>query len=223
MEAKITLSIDKAFYPDSAISQIRKKIAGIYEAFKSDIDLAEKLGNVPRCLILSIIFEESGGIKTLVSTAGAIGLMQLKTQAANDAIFLENKYGRLSTIEKGYFKELIGDLRLMAILKQKYLGHKIKENNYTGNVITRTDLTNSRFNILTGTLLLGLLIDQQTKDGIVRLDKAIIRYGQGYFFKPTGDTIEETLESIKNRKEIYNAVLKILGKNGLIKIQQSNT
>jgi len=180
------------------------------------------LANIPKSLILSIIFTESRGIKSLVSTAGAVGLMQMKPQAANDAIFLENKYGRLSTIEKEYLRELIGDKRLVAILKQKYLGHKIKENDYTGNVITQTDLTNSRFNILAGTLLLGLLIDQHTKNGIVRLDKAIIRYGQGYFFKPIGDTIEETLESIKGRKEVYNAVLKILGKNGLIKIQQSN-
>lgn len=223
MDAKITLSLDKGFYPDSAVSQIRKKIAEIYDAYKGDIDLAVKLANIPKSLILSIIFTESRGIKSLVSTAGAVGLMQMKPQAANDAIFLENKYGRLSTIEKEYLRELIGDKRLVAILKQKYLGHKIKENDYTGNVITQTDLTNSRFNILTGTLLLGLLIDQHTKNGIVRLDKAIIRYGQGYFFKPIGETIEETLESIKGRKEVYNAVLKILGKNGLIKIQQSNT
>ena len=222
MDAKITLSLDKGFYPDSAVSQIRKKIAEIYDAYKGDIDLAVKLANIPKSLILSIIFTESRGIKSLVSTAGAVGLMQMKPQAANDAIFLENKYGRLSTIEKEYLRELIGDKRLVAILKQKYLGHKIKENDYTGNVITQTDLTNSRFNILAGTLLLGLLIDQHTKNGIVRLDKAIIRYGQGYFFKPIGDTIEETLESIKGRKEVYNAVLKILGKNGLIKIQQSN-
>lgn len=223
MEAKITLSIDKGFYPDSAVSQIRTKLNEIYNAYKSDIDFAEKLINIPKSLILSIIFEESRGIKTLVSSAGAVGLMQIKPQTANDAIFLENKYGRLSTVEKEYFRELIGDKRLVAILKQKYLGHKIKENDYSGNVITRTDLTNSRFNILAGTLFLGLLIDQHTKNGEIRLDKAIIRYGQGYFFKPVGDTIEETLESIKSRKEIYNAVLKILGKNGLIKIQQSNT
>ena len=56
--------------------------------------------------------------------------MQLKPQSGNDVIFLENKYGRLSTIEKEYLRELIGDKRLVAILKQKYLGHKIKENDY---------------------------------------------------------------------------------------------
>ena len=67
------------------------------------------------------------------------------------------------------------------------------------------------------------LVTVKKASNVLGLDKAIIRYGQGYFFKPTGDTIEETLESIKNRKEIYKAVLKILGKNGLIKIQQSNT
>ena len=223
MEAKITLFNEKGFYPESAVPAIKKKLAGIYDTYKNDIDLAVKLVNIPKSLIISIIFEESGGIKTLISSAGAVGLMQIKPQGANDTIFLENKYGRLSIAEKEYLRELIGDDRLTAILKQKYLGHKIKENDFKGNVISRTDLTNSRFNILTGSILLGLLIDQHTTNGVVRLDKAIIRYGQGYFFKPTGDTIEETLESIKNRKEVYNAVLKILGKNGLIKIQQSNT
>lgn len=221
MEEIIKLSVDKGFYPDTAVKVIRKKLSDIYEAYKSDIDLAVKLANIPRNLILSIIFEESGGIKSLVSSAGAVGLMQLKPQGANDTIFLENKYGRLSTIEKEYLRELIGDDRLVAILKQKYLGQKIKENDFQGNVITRADLTNSRFNILIGSMLLGLLIDQHTKDGKVRLDKALIRYGQGYFFKPTGDTVEQTLESVKNRKEVYNAVLKIMGKNGLLSIQES--
>jgi len=219
MEAKITLSIDKGFYPDNAVSGIKKKLAQIYDTYKSDIDLAVKLVNIPKSLILSIIFEESGGIKTLVSSAGAVGLMQIKPQGANDTIFLENKYGRLSTVEKETLRELIGENRLAAILKQKYLGHKIRENDFKGNVITRDDLKNSRFNVLIGSMLLGLLIDQHTQNGVVRLDKAIIRYGQGYFFKPVGDTVEQTLESIRNRKEIYNAVLKILGKNGLIRIQ----
>ena len=66
-------------------------------------------------------------------------------------------------------------------------------------------------------LLLGLLIDQDTSKAGIRLEKSLFRYNQGYFSKPTGSTAKETLAFAKNKSlESYNYILKIAGTNGIL-------
>ena len=147
--------------------------------------------------------------------------MQLKPQAANDTVFLENKQGRLTAAELDILKKYLGN-RVNGPLKQKYLSHKIKENNYTGNVVTRADMMNPEFNILCGAMLLGILIDQHQEAGALRLDKVLLRYGLGYFFKPGEGNVEQVLDRVKIKStEAYSYILKVAGKNGLLETQAS--
>jgi len=209
----------RVFYSNAALPQNKAKLDQIGKKYYKEIKQAEELTKVPGALILSVIFTESAGNPSVVSYVGAAGLMQLKPQAANDTIYLENKQGRLTAGELAVLKKYLGN-RINGPLKQKYLSHKIKENNYTGNVVTRADMLNPEFNILCGAMLLGILIDQHQEAGLLRLDKVLLRYGMGYFYKPGEGTIEQVLDRVKPKSsEGYAYILKVLGKNGLLETQ----
>jgi len=209
----------RVFYSNAALPHNTANLDHLGKTSYKEIKQAEELIKVPGALILSVIFTESAGNPSVVSYVGAAGLMQLKPQAANDTIFLENKQGRLTAGELAVLKKYLGN-RINGPLKQKYLSHKIKENNYTGNVVTRADMLNPEFNILCGAMLLGILIDQHQEAGLLRLDKVLLRYGMGYFYKPGEGTIEQVLDRVKPKSsEGYAYILKVLGKNGLLETQ----
>lgn len=211
--------ISTPFYAKEKTPQLKIALANIAKRYYNSIRLAERLTKVPGAIILSIIFAESAGDENVISSAGAVGLMQLKPQTAHDTLVQENNFKRLSTAEKNILKKQLG-ARLDSILAQQYLGQKLKSNNYSGNVITKADLLNPEFNILVGSIYLGLLIDQHEEKGTLRLDKVVLRYNQGYFYKPKGNTVKETLVSAKKRsEEAYAYVLKVVGKNGLLEAQ----
>jgi len=211
--------ISTPFYAKEKTPQLKSALASIAKRYYNSIRLAESLTKVPGAIILSIIFAESAGDEKVISSAGAVGLMQLKPQTAHDTLVQENNFKRLSTAEKNILKKQLG-ARLDSILAQQYLGQKLKSNKYSGNVITKADLLNPEFNILVGSIYLGLLIDQHEEKGTLRLDKVVLRYNQGYFYKPKGNNIKETLISAKKRsEEAYAYILKVVGKNGLLEAQ----
>lgn len=218
LEVPIPLT-PRVFYSNVALPQNKAKLDQIGKKYYKEIKQAEDLTKVPGALILSVIFTESAGNPNALSYVGAAGLMQLKPQAANDTIFLENKQGRLTAAELAILKKYLGN-RVNGPLKQKYLSHKIKENNFTGNVVTRADMMNPEFNILVGAMLLGILIDQHQEAGALRLDKVLLRYGLGYFFKPGEGNVEQVLDRVKTKStEAYSYILKVAGKNGLLETQ----
>ena len=218
LEVPIPLT-PRVFYSNVALPQNKAKLEQIGKKYYKEIKQAEDLTKVPGALILSVIFTESAGNPNALSYVGAAGLMQLKPQAANDTIFLENKQGRLTAAELAILKKYLGN-RVNGPLKQKYLSHKIKENNFTGNVVTRADMMNPEFNILVGAMLLGILIDQHQEAGALRLDKVLLRYGLGYFFKPGEGNVEQVLDRVKTKStEAYSYILKVAGKNGLLETQ----
>jgi len=214
MKLKVPLT-NLSFYNAESKVMNRTALQNIRKIHGTIIKHASYLTNVPEAIIASIIYIESAGNQNIVSSAGAVGLMQLKLYTANDTIWIENSKTRLTSLEKVVIRKFIGN-RLDAILSMKYLNHKLKTNNYTGNVITKNDLLQPYFNVLIGAMLLGLLIDQATIKGQLRFENVLLRYNQGYFFNPKGNNINETLANVKNRTEAYNYVLKMVGKNGII-------
>lgn len=89
-------------------------------------------------------------------------------------------------------------------------------NNRTGNVLTHQDMFDAEFNILVGSIMLKLLIDQETTGGITNLAKVIIRYNKGYFYKFKATTYTGVLNSFSKGTEPHSYLLKVLGKNGLL-------
>lgn len=209
----------RAFYAPAARAQNKAKMAQIADRYRKELSEAQRLTNVPLALALSVIFAESAGQPSVVSPAGAVGLMQLKPQTANDVIHLEHRAGRLTPPEATFLRSKLGN-RLDGPLKQKYLSHRIKENGFTGNAIAKTDLLDPALNILLGCMYLGILLDQHREGGTLRIDKVILRYNQGYFFKIPQGGIEKALDFAKAKsREAYAYALKVIGKNGLLEVQ----
>lgn len=215
-------AIDKSYYSNEDSEKIKKYISDNYNKIKSDIDYISKITNIPIQILKTVIFIESSFSTGKISPAGAVGIMQIKPQTANDVIFLENKKNRLSPEEKKIIIDTIGNERFNGIIKMKYLGHKIKENNYNANVIKNSNLMNIRFNLLCGALLLGILINECTRpDKSVDIDSVFLRYNKGYFFKSKGATILERINKLNKNSEAYRYILKTVGINGILTKQVS--
>jgi len=98
--------------------------------------------------------------------------------------------------------------------------YQIPANRNTGRTVTVADLKNPEFNILVGAITIGLLIDEYTESGTVRLDKVHLRYNQGWFYKITEGSPDVVLAQAKKRgSEAYNNLLKHLGVNGTMHCQ----
>lgn len=209
----------RAFYGPALRAANKARMEAIAARFPSELQQAQRLTNVPQALALAVIFAESAGQPSVVSSAGAVGLMQLKPQTANDVIYLEHRAGRLSPEETALLRSRLGK-RLDGPLKQKYLSHRIQENNFTGNALSRQDLLDPALNILLGCMYLGILMDQHREGAALRMDKVVLRYNQGYFFKIPPGNIEKTLDFARGKSgEAYAYALKIIGKNGLLETQ----
>jgi hypothetical protein len=208
--------VDQAYYTPGDATGHKSVASTVRSKFAGEIAFASSLTKVPEKMILAIILAESTGKADSVAKSGAVGLMQVKPQTANDVIFLEFKKKRLSIDELKYLADKLGN-RLPGITKMQYLSHKLPENQNKANVITKEDLLDPKFNVFVGSLLIGLLLDQETTKAGIRVDKSLYRYNQGYFSKPIGNTPSETLAWAKKKsQEAYNYIVKIAGRNGLL-------
>ena len=210
------------FYNSDAKKQNKAALDRIYNKYKTDIDNAAALTNVPKDIITSFIFIESNGNPDIVSPAGAIGLMQLMT-SSSDILVIENKKERLQQPEKDALTKYLGKRFTDGILKMKYLGDPktVDGITYDGTkqrYLTKADLVKPALNILMGAIYLGILIDESTKNGKVNLHKVVVRYNRGYFADKKGASIPDTIEdSVTNMNtESKNYILKLMGVNGTL-------
>jgi len=174
--------IKKEFYKTSDRDKVNASLQAIKTKYGTIITKISNLTNVPEELLVSFIFVESNGNEKAKSGA-SIGLMQISSQTASDIIFFENKQGRLSQEEKDLITKYIGKTKLECIFKMKFFSEKTKCNSYTGKSISDTNLYNPEFNIFCGALFLGILLDDHTINGDIRLDQIIARYNRGFFTK----------------------------------------
>jgi hypothetical protein len=188
---------------------LKKELDSIYNKYKSFIDKSSEISNVPKEIILSMIFVESNGKNINKPNVKATGLMQVDAVSANDLIWKESKAGRLNSSEELILRKQLGQ-RLDKIKAMPYMGK--------GLYVTKEDLTNEEFNITVGTIIIGILIDKHTKNGKLNLAKVIVNYNKGYFAKVTGNTPQETLDSISSSSPTHSYIRKILGIGGTLDI-----
>jgi hypothetical protein len=149
--------------------------------------------------------------------------MQITAETATGVIFFENKQGRLLPGEKAILQKYLSKGKLECIYSMQYFGHPVKcstitlkGGNKVGQVIEKSDLLHPELNILIGAMLLGQLIDQHTENGVPRMDKVVVRFNAGYFYKPQGNTIEQTVALVP--AESRNYIYKLLGQNGVLSL-----
>ncbi len=212
-------AIGNKFYSDTEAPQVKSKIISIYNLYKSIIDNVAAICNVPIELLKSFIFIESAGDPNAISSAGAVGLMQIIPASASDILVLENKKKRLNKEEIAILTKHLGKRFTDGILKMKFLGDKVTVNGVTSSVwVTKEDLLNPELNILIGAIYLGLLIDEETDKKGLRLDRVVLRYNRGYFSKIDKKVDMKTL-AVNSPTESKNYIYKLLGTNGTLDLQ----
>ncbi len=209
-------AVGNKFYTDTEAPQVKSKMDSIYNSYKSIIDNVSVISNVPKELLKSFIFIESAGNPIIVSSAGAVGLMQLIPSSASDILVLENKANRLNEQEKAILTKHLGKRFTDGILKMKYLGNKVTVDGITDSVwVKKEDLFNPELNILIGAIYLGLLIDEETDKTNLRLDRVVLRYNRGYFSK-IDKSLDLTKLATNSPTESKNYIYKLLGTNGTL-------
>jgi len=79
MKSKVPLPMtQRSFYQLQYLPQIKARVESIQKTWFKEIQLAEKLTRVPGGLIAAVIFCESGGNPSVISSAGAAGLIAVK-------------------------------------------------------------------------------------------------------------------------------------------------
>ena len=198
---------DMAFYTGATVNQVAAKLNSIKAQYGALMSSVASLTNLPETLIRGFCFIESAGAYNVVG-GKSIGLMQIDPVTAHGMIFLENKKGRLSEGEKSVLSKYLGS-RLDLILKDKWMNQS--------QHVTNVDLFQPEFNLLVGSIYLGILVDECTEGNVLRLDKIVARYNRGYFSKSglTGDLI-----TVYNAQPIItkNYILKLAGTNGVLDI-----
>ncbi len=211
-------SVTTSFYTAANKQQVKEKMTSIYSRYKTQIDYAASITKVDKDIILSTIFIESSGNSTAISGAGAVGLMQLVPAAASDILVMENLKKRLTEPEKAVIRKVLGARLDKGILAMKFLGQKVTVDGVTNAVwVTKADLFNTEFNLVVGAIYLGLLIDESIENGVLRLDKLIVRYNIGYFAKGRGKQLPATAALAMQSSlptETKNYILKFAGTNG---------
>lgn len=224
-------AITNKFYGDSEVPLIKQKLAEIKSNYGRYVESIAAITFVPADVIYSFIFIESRGnekAESFICSSSKpyecpVGLMQVTAETATATVFFENKQGRLLPQEKAILEKYISKQKLECIYKMQFFGHPVgcskitlKYGNKVGQVFEKKDLFNPELNILIGAMLIGQLIDQHTENGHPRMDKVIVRYNAGYFYKPKGNTIQETVMNVPT--ESRNYIYKLLGQNGVLSL-----
>ncbi|MEI7962049.1 MAG: transglycosylase SLT domain-containing protein [archaeon] len=219
-------SLPESFYDTTTkVAQVKMTLATIELKYGAYINNIAAITNVKPELIKSFIFVESNGDPNIMGGI-SVGLMQVNPTTAQDVIKMEIKKGRLNAQEKAIILKYLPNI------------------NWANPVVTTADLKKPEFNILMGTLYMGILIDEETVTEKVviapatsifggelkteevsvmvkkiRLDHVIVRYNQGYYkyivgTKPAGNT-----STVCTKVGItFSYIKKILGTGGTLSL-----
>ncbi len=205
----------KAFYTPQQTAANKAALLNISKTYQKQISLASTACNVPEAIITMLIFVESRGVATAVTSVGAVGLMQIIPSSAMATIHLEIKQGRMSPQEKTLLVKHIGQNRYDCYAKAANLN--VVETKCPK--ITAAELKNPELNILLGTMTFSRNIDETKEIGKIRLDKAYFKYWAPFYrFKsPAGSNVDTIIaEAKKKSSEVHSGILKMIGKNGLL-------
>ncbi len=202
------VSSEKSYYKISDTSRIIQKISKIKTNYEHYINNASFITGVPKKIIYSFIFIESQGISDAIGGNKEVGLMQIKVASATDILIKSKISNKLNDREIAIISKYLG------VSKRYILTHKIE--------FEKEDLLNPELNILIGAMYLSILLEETKEKDTIRIDKMAIRYNAGYYSYNKGSllkgSIDEVLIIVKDSIILYNYVLKLTGKNGLLKI-----
>ncbi len=191
----------------------------------------EAMHNVPAAVMCTLVSIENPDASDQVTRArmerfvtgpkgsGATGLCQIDCKTADEALRDDFATGNLGDEEAAFFRQKLG-ARFDSIVHGGAFGR------YTANgnslVHTTKDLADPRYNVHIGALRFGQLLRLNTgPDGVMRLDRAIVRYnGSAAPLPPVGASVAQVLASQKGKNHgrdkntTYKYILKFIGTGG---------
>jgi hypothetical protein len=200
------------------------------DRFKSRYgDLLEQtcaINNVPESLQLALLMVENEQGKTdSVSSAGAIGLAQIKPMVAADMIYTANRRKLLSDDKKTVLRQTLG-VTLDSLLRVADSG-EFRQAVWQNRM--RSALLEPRFNLMVSGLITGMFVADHGLSGQLRYDYVALRYNQGYYvlsandinksltplglYTAVGDNLKPT-----NRREAQAYLIRVCGAYGWLDI-----
>lgn len=210
IKLKIPAIKNKIAYDKSEVPLVAEKLKGISSKYSEFIRNASIYNKIPKEIITSFIFIESGGDANAVSSSNAIGLMQVSPITANDVVRRELRDKKLTKAELSIIKKYLGKDKTIQLLRSP-MGD-------TAEIIQKQHLFNPELNIMLGTAYLGQIFDKLKMWDSIRLDKAIVLYNRGFYTstsKLKGD-YDTLLNSQPAETKAY--IIKLVAKQGTLDI-----
>jgi len=212
-----------SYYTDAQAKANEASITRIKTApYFSDLQKYSRIENIPIELVIAVVAAESGGRELGKNAYGAVGLMQVKKIAAYEALRKASIAKELDAQEKAWVKTKSPEIAK----NDFYIKYGAFEGVDKDKAMTELEaaLSDTKFNIFIGTMLLGQAIDSYTegKDQIF-LSKAIAIYNQGSGSRKKIEDYNNATDIIQKStlaSEGKNYIKKILGKNGYVHIQK---
>ena len=203
---------EQAHYTESQQASLATLLTELQSRYSALVKQAAEASNVPEgVLYAKMLIENAQGNATIVTGAGAVGLMQIKPLAATDYVVLERQARRLTEREKALLRQLLGVVKYDALMKAE-LGRQI---------ITTADLQKPALNLLIASIHASTLIAEHTQNKTVRFDLVGLRYNQGYYFRRVAlqnytQSTDQLLTTLTGEARSY--VLKYVGRNGTLEL-----
>lgn len=211
---------DLAFYLPKESAKFKTVRNDLMSRFGREMRQAATLANVPLTVLQGIILIENATLNpSFVNPFGFVGLGQINPDTASDVIIREKKKKRLSEAEITVLRTQLGkrlDVLFLADVDPKKAGNQPIDLGYS--IVNNTDLKNPAFNLMVSAIYVSRLIDEEleaTAEGeLVRLDRVIVRYNQGYYYKVAKASTNALLSQLPTEPKNY--IKKMVGANGMM-------
>lgn len=211
---------DLAFYQKKESAEFRAIRSDLMARYGREMRQAATLANVPLTVLQGIILIENATLNpSFVNPFGFVGLGQINTDTASDVIIREKKKKRLSNAEIDVLRKQLGkrlDVLFLADVDPKKAGNQPIDLGYS--IVNNTDLKNPEFNLMVSAMYVSQLIDEEleaTANGeLVRLDRVIVRYNQGYYYKINRVKTDTLIAQLPKQPKDY--IKKMVGANGMM-------
>lgn len=210
--AKIVIpSTRRSYYTQPQAAAFAEKLTLLRARYGAMVDRVAGLCSVPAfALFAKMLIENTEGNAGIISSAGAVGLLQIKPLSATDMLTIERRARRLSEDENKELKRLVP--AKFAALDKSQMGNQL---------ITIADLKRPEVNLLIGAIHLSTLIAEHTDNDVIRMDIVGLRYNQGYYYRRSSlaafsGTTDELLGTLSGEARDY--VIKLCGVNGALEL-----
>ncbi|WP_028525605.1 hypothetical protein [Runella limosa] len=208
------------FYEPKEAEAFKNIRTDLMNRYGSLVKQAVALANIPLTVFQGIILIENAKLDPqFINSFGFVGLGQINTDTASDVIIREKKKKRLSNEEIELLRKQLGkriDVLFASDVDPKKAGNQPIDLGYS--IVNNNDLKNVEFNLLVSAMYASQLIDEEierTSDGeLVRLDRVIVRYNQGYYYKIPKAMTDTLIAQLP--KEPRNYIKKMAGANGMM-------